>query len=84
MDLAKKIDQLVGKLENKEPTCAEVRVRFLDNGGEFDTLIVLQGSEVEGIPDDEVFFYCTGVSELKSLCIPGEEDFVVTKVYNIY
>lgn len=54
MDLAKKIDQMV--MGKTEPTCAEVRVRFLDNGDELDTMIVLQGSEVEGIPDDEVFF----------------------------
>lgn len=32
--------------------------------------------------EDDVFFYCDGLSGLKSLCEFGGEDFIVTEIHS--
>ncbi|EOA56078.1 hypothetical protein HMPREF1214_03306 [Bacteroides sp. HPS0048] len=62
---------------DKEPSFALCHIRHKgdDDGPFYDMLFKL--SVDIGADDDEVFFYCNGVKELKSLTEPSANDFII-------
>jgi len=49
-----------------------------------DTVNIKLTEQVEESDDDDYFFYCNGVNELKKLCDRTSEDFVVTRIDAFY
>jgi hypothetical protein len=76
------------KEHNEEPRYASVAVRFLDEENSFDTIIkLLDDYDENNTPDwedEQTFFYCNGLNDLKSLCEKGCEDFVITDLYELF
>lgn len=62
-----------------EPTMADVRIKYHEDGIEMDTTISLVKEEV-GF-DEDIFFTCDGIDELIRLCYADTEDFDVIEVY---
>ncbi len=65
----------------REPMYAVCRITWLDDGSSYDVKIKLS-VDVKQEADDEIFFYCDGLNDLKSLTTPGGEDFIVTDFYH--
>lgn len=60
----------------EEPLYADCRVRFKKEQNGMDVTIKLVDDFDDR--DDLIFFYCTGLNDLLSLCEDGVEDFVIT------
>lgn len=60
-----------------EPRYAFCRIMWLDNEESEDVKIQLSvGSDDE---NDDIFFYCNGLNDLKGLTERGSEDFIVAE-----
>ena len=78
-ELKNKMDTLFNeylKSNRCEPQYAQYRVQSLDNGVEFDCNIRLSADDAED-DDDNAFFYCNSLGNLKSLTDKGCEEFIV-------
>jgi hypothetical protein len=60
----------------KEPLYAVCGVRFKNDDSSTDMLFKL--SIDVGDDDDEIFFYCNNIKDLKLLAEPSSEDFLIT------
>lgn len=65
--------------QNEEPLYALCDVQFLDDSDSMNVTIKLNSGADE--MDDDIFYYCNSLSDLKSLCDFGVSDFVLTNVY---
>lgn len=63
----------------KEPLYASCCIKYLDDSGYCDVTIKLN-NELD-VQDDLIHYYCNGPHNIKSMCEPGVEDFIVTDVY---
>lgn len=66
-----------------EPVYAVCEITFHSDLTTEEVNIKLTG-EIEESDDDDYFFYCNGVEELKGLCEKTAEDFVVTRMDAFY
>lgn len=66
---------------HKEPEIANCRIAWKDGEEGYDVKIQLS---VDSNPDedDDIFFYCNGLNDLKSLATFGGEDFIVIECYS--
>jgi hypothetical protein len=60
----------------KEPVYAVCGVRFKNDDSSTDMVFKL--SPDVGEDDDEIFFYCNSIKDLKLLAEPSSEDFIIT------
>lgn len=61
----------------KEPSFALCHIRYKgDDGGPFYDMLFKLSVDI-GKDDDEIFFYCNGVKELKSLTEPSANEFII-------
>lgn len=85
-ELNKKIDTLFNEfVTNKgcEPQYAKCTVKYLDNGVEFECNISLNADD-GGEDDDNAFFYCDSLNNLKSLTSKGVEEFIITDCLELF
>ena len=75
--IQQKFDTFVHE-NGKEPHYAEIHIVWKDTNEHDDVKINLSGDTGE---DDDFFFYCTSLEELKSLTTFGCEDFLIIEVY---
>lgn len=83
-------DQLLNKIDNQfkayyekqneEPIYASCSVTFIDDGSSADVIIKLDSGYDEE-KDKDVFFFCSSLSGLKSLCDIGAGKFSLTDLY---
>lgn len=66
----------------KEPLYAVCQVRYKDDISYNDMVFKL--SLDIGKDDDEIFFYCNGIKDLKTLAVPSKEEFLITKLNYFY
>lgn len=82
--LQRKIDNLfeayVDK-HNEEPLYACCCIKYLDNSPLADVTIKLN-NELDN-QDDSLFYYCNSLTDLKSLCEFGVNEFILTDVYEL-
>ena len=77
-ELKNKIDTLFNEYvkNNKcEPQYAQCSIKYLDNGVEFDCNISLSADD--GGDDDNAFFYCDSLNDLKSLTNEESGEFII-------
>ena len=67
------------KEHKEEPLYVSCCVKFLDNSPICDVTIKLDSGLDEN--DDLLFYYCDSLSDLKSLCEFGVNEFILTDVY---
>ena len=78
-ELKTKIDTLFNEYVTSngyEPQYAQCRVKYLDNGTEFECNINLSADD-GGEEDDNAFFYCDSLNDLKSLTKKGCREFII-------
>ncbi len=68
-----------------EPDYADCIVVFNDDGMQIDVRISMKSFVMDDKTDNDIeekiFFYCAGLSDLKSLTEYGMEDFIITECY---
>ena len=82
-EVKKEIDAKLIDFEStfgKKPLYASCQVAFVGTDDPFQDLLFKLSSDV-GNDDDEVFFYCNGIEELKSLTELTTNDFIITEIY---
>lgn len=80
--LQQKIDNLFNAYiaeNNEEPLYVCCCIKYLDDSSQCDVTMKLN-NELD-IQDDSLFYYCSSLNDLKSLCETGMGDFILTDVY---
>ena len=67
--------------KKEEPEYAVCVVVWKDDNNSEHVKILLS-SDCHPDEEDDIFFYCDGLSGLKSLCEFGGEDFIVTEIHD--
>lgn len=67
--------------KKEEPEYAVCVVVWKDDNNSEHVKIRLS-SDCHPDEEDDIFFYCDGLSDLKSLCEFGGEDFIVTEIHD--
>lgn len=87
-DLKQRIDCLHKEFMEhsaSEPDYADCIVVFNDDGMQIDVRISMKSFVMDDKTDNDIeekiFFYCAGLSDLKSLTEYGMEDFIITECY---
>lgn len=78
IDIEQKFEAFV-KNNAKEPHYAVCRIVWKDTNEDYEGKIQLS---VDTGKDDDIFFYCNSLNELKSLATFGNQDFIVTEIYS--
>lgn len=78
IDIEQKFEAFV-KENTKEPYYAVCRIVWKDTNENYDVTIQLS---VDTGEEDDIFFYCNSLNELKSLATFGSQDFIVTEIYS--
>ena len=84
-ELNNKIDTLFNEYvisNGCEPQYAQCRVKYLDNGVEFECNISLNADD--GGDNDDAFFYCDSLNNLKSLTNEGCGEFVIVDCLGVF
>ena len=68
--------------ENKAKPEYAVCVIVWKNDGDSELANIRLSSDNNPDTDDDMLFYCNGISDLKSLCEFGGEDFIVTEIHS--
>ena len=74
--IQQKFDAFV-KRNGSEPRCVSCEIVGKDTNDYYDVKIQLSSDTGE---EDDIFFYCNSLNELKSLTTFGVEDFIVTEI----
>ncbi len=85
-ELNNKIDTLFNEyltINDCEPQYAQCAVRYLDDGAEFECAISLTADD-SGEEEDNAFFYCDSLAELKSLTDNGGAEFIITDCLEVF
>lgn len=77
IDIEQKFEAFV-KDNAKEPHYAVCRIVWKDTNEDYEGKIQLT---VDTGKEDDIFFYCNSLNELKSLAAFGNQDFIVTEIY---
>lgn len=67
------------KENGKEPAYAVCDIVWKDNN-DLESVKIQLSADSNPDEDDDFFFYCNGLNDLKSLCDFGSEDFIVTEI----
>lgn len=81
MKMQKEIDEKYKRFiekYNREPEIANCRIEWKDNNDSYEVKIQLSADSNPN-EDDDTFFYCDSLNDLKSLVTSGVEDFIVTE-----
>lgn len=79
-EIEKKYREFVAK-HHREPEFAECHIIWKDDNNHYRVKIQLS-PDTNPEEDDDIFFYCRNLEELKSLATFKPEDFTVTKCYS--
>lgn len=77
-EIQQKYDTFV-KENGKEPAYAVCDIVWKDNN-DLESVKIQLSADSNPDEDDDFFFYCNGLNDLKSLCDFGSEDFIVTEI----
>ena len=77
-EIEKKFNEFVKK-NGKEPAYAVCDIVWKDNN-DLESVKIQLSADSNPDEDDDFFFYCNSLNELKSLCDFGSEDFIVTEI----
>ena len=91
-DLQKEIKTAYEKYveeHGEEPLFTDVAIRWLDTEDCVEDVVIKLADSTEeeqdgGGDDDQIFFYCTGLRDLLSLCKKGCEDFVIVDFFGYF
>ena len=68
----------------KEPLFATCGIVF-NGSNRVETMVFKLSTKVVDSEDNEIFFYCNGADELKSLCEKDNgEDFQIVDIYDVF
>lgn len=80
MSASAQIDSLFEQFisdHNEEPQYARCEIVFMDDPESPQEVIIKLSSDYDEDKDDDVFYYCDSINDLKSLTMPGCEDFIL-------
>lgn len=78
-EIEQKFNEFVKK-NGKESAYAVCEIVWKDTNN-LENVKIQLSSDSNPDEDDDIFFYCDSLNDLKSLCEFGGEDFIVTEIY---
>lgn len=84
-DNIQKIDKLYKEYiaeYNDEPRYVQCLVMYTDDMDSQDHVYIKLSSDFDEETDGDVFYFCNGVHDVKSLCDKGVEDFIIINTYS--